>query len=62
MTNLEKLRQNGSNCPYSFGCNPPVSDKEFCEDGCSVICKEEMIEKLSKSKKGQRWLKREATT
>ena len=55
MTNLEKLRQSGSNCPYRDN-EPPISAESFCEHGCSVECREEMIEKLSRSAKGRRWL------
>jgi hypothetical protein len=49
------LLKNGSNCPYR-GINPPISAKLFCKDGCSTICKEQMIEKLTKTAKGRRWL------
>jgi len=60
MTNLEKLRADGSNCPYSVA-HMPIPSKVFCADGCSVSCKEGMIERLSKSCKGQKWLERDVS-
>jgi len=59
MTNLDVLRKNGSNCPYR-DVHPPTSAELFCKDGCSVACKEQMIEKLQRSRKGRRWLEWEA--
>jgi len=57
MTNQEKLKLDGSNCPYEdIGF---VYDDNECKKPCSEICKQHMIDRLNKTAKGKRWLESE---
>ena len=51
MTNRELMIHDPQGCPMFKGI--PLTDKQiksFCDLGCSVICKEEMIKNLIKLK------------
>ena len=57
MTYREMMLQEPQGCPMFKGI--PLTDrqiKDFCNLGCSVICKEEMIKKLEKTEAGREWL------
>ena len=57
MTNREMMIQDPQGCPMFKGI--PLTDRQikaFCDLGCSVICKEEMIKKLDKTEEGRQWL------
>ena len=58
MTNEQHLRQDGSNCPFDGDSN--CKAVKHSADGCSIICREQIIERLNKTAKGRRWLADEA--